>query len=73
MLTGTTSSAGTPEGQVDLSGARASVVADLLVRAGVPPERIETRGAGSAFPPASCPTGTVPDGWIPSSPPGTVR
>lgn len=49
VLTGTTSSAGTPEGRAELSGDRARAVADLLARAGAPPGSIEVRGVGSEF------------------------
>ncbi|MHA6780106.1 OmpA family protein [Pseudonocardia saturnea] len=55
VLTGTTSSAGTPDGRAELSRARAGVVADLMVRAGVPGELVEVRGVGAEFP------GFVPD------------
>ncbi len=55
LLTGTTSSAGTPDGRRALSVDRASAVAGLLAAAGVPGDRIEVRGLGADFP------GFVPD------------
>lgn len=55
LLTGTTSSAGTPAGRRTLSQDRANAVRDLLIDLGAPVARIETRGLGSDFP------GYVPD------------
>lgn len=55
VLTGTTSSAGTPDGRLALSVDRAGVVAGLLRQAGVPADRIEVHGRGSDFP------GFIPD------------
>ena len=55
VLTGTTSSAGTPEGRLRLSRDRANAVRELLISLGAPAERIEARGVGSDFP------GYVPD------------
>lgn len=55
VLTGTTSSAGSPEGRLALSVDRAEAVAGLLRQAGVPADRIEVHGLGSDFP------GFVPD------------
>ena len=54
-LSGTTSSAGTPEGRLALSRDRAAAVAALLRAAGVPTELLEVRGVGTDFP------GFVPD------------
>ena len=50
VLTGTTSSAGTPEGRLALSRDRAAVVAGLLQAAGVPAALIQSRGVGADFP-----------------------
>jgi len=50
VLTGTTSSAGTPAGRLTLSRDRANAVRDLLISLGAPAERIEARGLGSDFP-----------------------
>ncbi|MFN2497054.1 MAG: OmpA family protein [Pseudonocardiaceae bacterium] len=55
VLTGTTSSAGTPEGRLRLSRDRAGAVRDLLISLGAPAARMEARGVGSDFP------GYVPD------------
>jgi outer membrane protein OmpA-like peptidoglycan-associated protein len=55
VLTGTTSSAGTPEGRLRLSRDRANAVRELLISLGAPADRIEARGVGSDFP------GYVPD------------
>lgn len=55
LLTGTTASAGSPEGRVALSLERANAVRDLLIDLGAAADRIETRGLGSDFP------GYVPD------------
>lgn len=55
MLTGTTASAGSREGRVQLSRDRAAAVRDLLISLGAPADRIEARGLGSDFP------GYVPD------------
>ncbi len=55
VLTGTTASAGTKAGRLQLSRDRAHAVRDLLISLGAPADRIEARGVGSDFP------GYVPD------------
>jgi outer membrane protein OmpA-like peptidoglycan-associated protein len=55
VVTGTTSSAGTPEGRLALSRDRAAAVADLLRRGGAPEGSVQVRGVGAEFP------GFVPD------------
>ncbi len=49
-LTGTTSSAGTPQGRTDTSTARTGTVRDVLVDLGVPRDHISTRGVGCDWP-----------------------
>ncbi|MEU4526101.1 OmpA family protein [Amycolatopsis sp. NPDC024027] len=49
-ITGTTADIGSKNLQRSLSAARARAVADLLVQAGVPADRMTTRGVGSDFP-----------------------
>ncbi|HEX2298542.1 MAG TPA: OmpA family protein [Pseudonocardiaceae bacterium] len=55
VLTGTTASAGSEEGRLQLSRERAAAVRELLISLGAPADRIEARGLGSDFP------GYVPD------------
>ena len=50
LLTGTTASAGSKEGRLQLSRDRAAAVRDLLISLGAPGDRIEARGLGSDFP-----------------------
>ncbi|WP_214403003.1 OmpA family protein [Pseudonocardia lacus] len=50
VLTGTTSSAGTPQGRLALSRDRAGAVAELLRRGGAPAGSLEVRGVGTDFP-----------------------
>lgn len=50
VLTGTTASAGTEEGRLQLSRDRANAVRELLIDLGAPADRIEARGVGTNFP-----------------------
>lgn len=55
VLTGTTASAGSEQGRLQLSRDRAAAVRELLISLGAPAGRIEARGLGSDFP------GYIPD------------
>jgi outer membrane protein OmpA-like peptidoglycan-associated protein len=46
-LIGTTARAGTPEGEIRLSGLRAEAIRDLLIEAGVDPALVEVQACGS--------------------------